>query len=80
MMAAAIKWTNLDDCMPRGSKDYEFNQLLHERVVPCQDERLEKGSFLENPILLTMLRFLSFMHEMHEDMLCIHRILRIIHL
>ena len=26
----------------RGSKDYEFNQLLYGRVVPCQDERLEK--------------------------------------
>ena len=46
MMATAIKWTNLENCMPRGSKDYEFNQLLGGKGVPCQDERLEKGSFL----------------------------------
>ena len=32
-------------CVPRGSKDYEVNQLLCEKGVPCQDERLEKGSF-----------------------------------
>ena len=36
----------LDSCMPRGSKDYEVNQLLDGKGVPCQDERLEKGSFL----------------------------------
>ena len=26
---------------------HEVNQLLYGRVVPCQDERLEKGSFLK---------------------------------
>ena len=45
MMAAAIKWTNLDNCMPRGSKDYEVNQPLCGKVVPYKDERLEKGIF-----------------------------------
>ena len=39
------KGTNLDNCMPRGSKDYEVNQLLCGKEVLCQDERLEKGSF-----------------------------------
>ena len=45
MMAAAIKWTNMDNCMPRGSKDMESNQLLHRRGIPCKDEGIEKGSF-----------------------------------
>ena len=53
------------------------NQLLHERVVPCQDERLEKGSFLKNHVLLNILCFLSFMHEMHEDMHYMHKILHV---
>ena len=38
-------------CMPRGSKDYEVNQLLYGRVVPCRDERLEKGKFSLKPCL-----------------------------
>ena len=44
MMTAVTKWTNLDSCMPRGSKNYEVNPLLCEKGVPCNDERLEKGS------------------------------------
>ena len=47
MMASAIKGTNLDSCMPRGSKDHEVNQLLCGRVVPCKDEGLEKRNFLK---------------------------------
>ena len=47
MMAAVIKWTNMDSCMPKGIKDYEVNQLLCGRGVPCQDKRIEKGSSLK---------------------------------
>ena len=53
------------------------NQLLHERVVPCQDERLEKGSFLKNSILMIIITFPKFMLEKHEDMYCMHRILHV---
>ena len=54
MMAAAIKWKNLDNldsCMPRGSKDYEVNQLLCEKGIPCKDEGFEKGKFSLKPCL-----------------------------
>ena len=56
-----------------------LNQLSCGRGIPCKDEGFEKGNFL-NPALLTILCFISFIHEMHEDMLCIHRVLSIIHL
>ena len=79
MMVVAIKWTNLGNCMPRGSKTMNSNQLLCGRGIPCKDEGFERENSL-TPVLLTILYFISFMHEMHEDMLCIHRILRIIHL
>ena len=42
---AAVKWTNLGNCMPRGSKTMKSNQLLCGRGVPCKDEGLKKGSF-----------------------------------
>ena len=57
IMAAVIKWMNLDSCMPRGSKDYEVNQLLCGKGVPCQDERLEKGSFSLKPYLANYVTF-----------------------
>ena len=42
-MAAVVKWTNLDSCMPRGSKDYEVNQLLCGKGIPREDEGFESG-------------------------------------
>ena len=46
MMAATIKWTNLDSCMPRGSKDYEANQLLCGKGIPREDEGFEREVFI----------------------------------
>ena len=46
MMAAAIKWINLDSYMPRGSKDYEVNQLLCEKGIPWEDEGFEREVFI----------------------------------
>ena len=43
----AVKWTNLGNCMPRGSKTMKSNQLLCGRGVPYKDVGLEKGSFLK---------------------------------
>ena len=43
----AVKWTNLGNCMPRGSKTMKSNQLLCGRGVPCKDEGLKKGNFLK---------------------------------
>ena len=45
--SAVVKWTNLGNCMPRGSKTMKSNQLLYGRGVPCKDVGLEKGSFLK---------------------------------
>ena len=42
MMAVVIKWTKLDSCMPRGSKDYEANQLLCGKGIPREDEGFER--------------------------------------
>ena len=47
MTAAAIKWTNMDNCMPEVARTMKDNWLLCGRGVPCKDERLEKGSFLK---------------------------------
>ena len=35
------------NCMPRGSKTMNSNQLLCGRGVPCKDEGFEKGNFLK---------------------------------
>ena len=43
---AAVKWTNLGNCMPIGSKTMQSNQLLCGRGVPCKDEGGKKGGFL----------------------------------
>ena len=55
-------------------KTMKSNQLLCGRGVPCKDEGLEKGIYL-SPILLIMIT--SFIHEMSEDMPCMHRILHV---
>ena len=47
MTATTVKWTNLGNRMPRGSKTMKSNQLLSGRGVPCEDVGLEKGSFLK---------------------------------
>ena len=73
----AVNMDKSENCMPRGSKTMKSNQLLCGRGVPCKDEGLEKKMEISlNPVLLIT----SFIHEIYEDMLCIHRILRIIHL
>ena len=59
MMDAAIKWTNLESCMPRGSKDYEVNQLLCEKGIPCKDERFER-EFSLKPCLANYVTFPKF--------------------
>ena len=46
MMAVVIKWTKLDSCMPRGSKDYEANQLLCGKGIPREDEGFEREVFI----------------------------------
>ena len=60
MMAAVIKWTNLDSCMPRGSQDYAVNQLLRGRGIPCKDEGFEKGNFSLKPCLANYVTFPKF--------------------
>ena len=60
MMAAAIKGTNLDSCMPRGSKDYEVNRLLCEKGIPCKDEGFGKGEFSLKPCLANYVTFPKF--------------------
>ena len=42
---ANVKWTNLGNCMPRGSKTMKSNQLLCGIGLPCKDEGLKNGSF-----------------------------------
>ena len=45
--SVAVKWTNLGNCMPRGSKTMTSKQLLCGKGVPYKDEGLEKGNFLK---------------------------------
>ena len=70
--AIAVKWKNLESCMPEVARTVKANQLLCGRGVPCKDEGFEKGSFLKKPVLLTMLHFLSFIAEMYEYMFCMN--------
>ena len=44
---AAINMDKSRNCMPRGSKTMNSNQLLCGKGVPCKDEGLEKGNFLK---------------------------------
>ena len=46
MMAAVVNWTNLDSCMPKGSRDYEVNQLLCGKGIPREDEGFEREVFI----------------------------------
>ena len=62
--------------MPRGRNTMKSNQLLCERGVPCKDEGLKREVSL-NPFLLTLLYFISFIHEIYEDMPCMHKILHV---
>ena len=59
MMATAIKWTNLESRMPRGSKDYEVNQLLCGKGIPCKDGRFEREVSLK-PCLANYVTFPKF--------------------
>ena len=59
MMAAAIKWTNLDSCMPRGSKDYEVNRLLCGKGIPYKEGRFEREVSLK-PCLANYVTFPKF--------------------
>ena len=45
MKATAIKWTNLESCMPEVARTMKANQLLCGRGIPCKDEGFEKGIF-----------------------------------
>ena len=58
------------------AKTMKSNQLLCGRGIPRKDEGFEKESPL-NPVLLTILCFIIFIHKMYEDMPCMHRILHI---
>ena len=76
MTATAVKWTNLGNCMPRGSKTMDSNQLLCGRGIPCEDVGLEKGIFLK--LYLADYNYIpKFILEMYEDMYCMHRILHV---
>ena len=76
---AAVKWTNLGNCMPRGSKTMKSTSYCVEEEFHTRMWDLKREVSL-NPILLVITNFISFIHEMYEGMLCVHRILRIIHL
>ena len=65
--------------MPEVARTMKDNQLLCGRGIPCKDERFEREVSLK-PCLANYVTFPKFMHEMHEDMCCIHRILKLIHL
>ena len=43
----AVNMDKSGNSMLRGSKDYEVNQLLCGKGVPCKEEGLEKGNFLK---------------------------------
>ena len=43
----AVKWKNLESCMPEVARTMKANQLLCGRGVPCKDEGFEKGKFLK---------------------------------
>ena len=43
----AVNMEKSKNCMPRGSKTLNSNQLLCGRGVPCKDEGLEKVNFLK---------------------------------
>ena len=60
MKAAAIKWTNLDSCIPRGIKGYEVNELRGGRGIPCKDEGFGKGKFSLKPCLANYVTFPKF--------------------
>ena len=60
MMTTVVKWTKLDSCMPRGNKDYEVNQLLCGKGIPCKDEGFEKWKFSLKPCLANYVTFPKF--------------------
>ena len=70
--SVAVNMDKSENCMPRGSKTMKSNQLLCGRGVPCKDEGLKREVSL-NPVSLIMIT--SFIHEMYEDMPCMHKIL-----
>ena len=57
--------------MPRGSKDYEVNQLLYGKGIPWEDEGFEREVFIR-PYLADYNYIPKFMLEIHEDMLCMN--------
>ena len=59
MLAIAIKWTNLDNCMPIGSKDYEVNQLLCGKKFHARMEDLKREVSLK-PCLANYVTFPKF--------------------
>ena len=54
------KGTNLDNCMPKDSEDYEVNQLQYGRGIPCKDEGFGKGEFSLKPCLANYVTFPNF--------------------
>ena len=52
----AVNMDKSGNCMPRGSKTMKSNKLLCGRAVPCKDEGLEKGNFL-NPCITNYIIF-----------------------
>ena len=74
MMAAVVKWTNLDSACPGAARTMKPTSCCVEKEFHEKMRGL-KGKFSLDPILLIITLFLEFMLEMHEDMHCMHRIL-----
>ena len=70
----AVNMGKSRNCMLRGIKTMNSNQLLCGKGFPCRDEGLEREISL-NPILLIMIP--SFIHEMYADLPCMHKILHV---
>ena len=72
-----LYWNYLEGVLLNCHLETEAQQIAKEFHARMWDLKREVSL---NPFLLTMLYFIIFTHEMNKDMLCIHRILRIIHL
>ena len=57
----AVNMDKSENCMHRGSKTMNSNQLLCGRGIPCKDEGFERQNSL-TPILLTIFIFYKFLY------------------
>ena len=71
---ATVKWTNLGNCMPRGSKTRSQISYCVEEEFHARMRDLKREISL-NHVLLIMIT--SFIHEIYEDMPYMHKILHV---